>query len=496
MGSLDEVVRRLRDVLARGEGIDLWPPWDAVDTVVEAVAAAVDILTKPPNPDPADLTDAAATWRATAASVGSGRDDLRSCVVTIDPAAWEGTSGDAFRASMGRLATRTSTVPSTARRVAKVLERLSADMSEARERHTTADDRLRANLHVSWSTLLPWEAVDYLRGIVEGVAEAIREAIGAYQDAADAVATAKASIVSSMDEIDLPDELPTGVDPVSAVNGWEDQEGPLSGYALAGYDRAFADLDTTGKAAVGDALSGARSDTERAWIIAGVASGLSGVALGNYLSRLHAMTRGQLDSLDPPTDGTYKQPDQTTCGSSSLVMSRLLNDPAYAMWMETGYGSATGTTDPRTPDARFADESRDMHERTNRVVDRGGGPQVPWPGGLGTAPWGLANEMSADDGSGVPGTQYGFGTVAPSDRGASFDKIASSVEAGHHVPLYVGNSTRPGHIVLVTASDGDTLTIYEPAKGLEQTISRDDFTRGTLGVAGWDEPWFTVTPSS
>ena len=67
---------------------------------------------------------------------------------------------------------------------------------------------------------------------------------------------------------------------------------------------------------------------------------------------------------------------------------------------------------------------------------------------------------------------------------------------GHTVPLYVGDSTRPGHVVLVTGSDSDSLTIYDPASGQEQAISRDDFTSGDLGVSGWDEPWFAVTPSS
>ena len=177
-------------------------------------------------------------------------------------------------------------------------------------------------------------------------------------------------------------------------------------------------------------------------------------------------------------------------------MSRMLNDPAYALWMETGYDPETGLTDTRTPEQRFADESLAMHDRTNSVTDRDGDLQFPWPEAAGTQPWAVANEMSSGGGSGVPGTDYEVQTVAPSDRGDTYDHIASSVEDGHTVPLYVGDSTRPGHVVLVTGSDSDSLTIYDPASGQEQTISRDDFTSGDLGVSGWDEPWFAVTPSS
>ena len=33
MGLLDDTVSRLRDVLATVEDIDLWPPWDAAQTI-------------------------------------------------------------------------------------------------------------------------------------------------------------------------------------------------------------------------------------------------------------------------------------------------------------------------------------------------------------------------------------------------------------------------------------------------------------------------------
>ena len=177
-------------------------------------------------------------------------------------------------------------------------------------------------------------------------------------------------------------------------------------------------------------------------------------------------------------------------------MSRMLNDPAYALWMETGYDPSTGQTDPRTPEQRFADESLAMHDRTNALHDRDGDLQFPWPEAAGTQPWAVAAEMSSEGGSGTPGQDYEVQTVAAGDRGDTYDTIAASVENGHNVPLYVGDTTRPGHVVLVTGSDAGSLTIYDPASGQEQTISRDDFTSGHLGVSGWDEPWFAVTPSS
>lgn len=494
MVSLDEVVTELREVLARIENIDLWPPWDAVGTVVDAVAVAVRIATEPPAPDPRDVDAARAEWRGAASATERACDDLRSCRTALTPAVWEGSSGDTLRTSLTRLRTRTATVPVAASAVARALETLSGEMASARSRHAGAFDRLSANLQISWSNLTPWGAYDYLSGIVAGIVSAVRDLIGAYSDASGAVKAAQREIGLAMDEITLPDRLPRGADPVALVNEWEDEDGPLSGAAMQKFDDMYARLGAADRSAVDAALAGARSDQEAAWILAGVASGLTGQALANYLARLRGMSAAELDALAPPTDGSYSQPDQTTCGSSSLVMSRMLNDPAYAMWMETGYDPVTGRTDPRTPEERFADESLEMHRRTNGLTDRDQDLQVPWPESLGTAPWGLANEMSAAGGSGVPGATYGVETVSPGNRGETYDHIASSVENGHTVPLYVGDDTRPGHVVLVTGSDASSLTIYDPATGQTHHISRGDFTNGTMGVSGWDEPWFAVTP--
>ena len=50
------------------------------------------------------------------------------------------------------------------------------------------------------------------------------------------------------------------------------------------------------------------------------------------------------------------------------------------------------------------------------------------------------------------------------------------------------------HIVLVTAIDDESLTVYDPAVGQEVRRSRVQFETATLGIAGWDQPWLVVTP--
>ncbi len=500
MGWLDDRVSDLRGVLADLQDLDFWPPWDAAQTIVDLVARAVQIATEPPEPDPEDLRDAATAWRMIGSDADSAVDDLERVGTAVGTEVWSGGTGTAMRISVARLAERTDTVGPAARGVEQALTVLASEMTDARTRHREADDLLRDNLELSWGDLWPWELVDWLKGVVQGIIHAVEEAIGAYSDAAAAVRAAERAIVTAMDEIDLPDHLPTapGVSAVSVVNGWDDDRGPLEGGTLGRYDDAYDALSPAEQQAVRDALAAAGSDQERAWIMAGVAVGLTGAALTRYVDRLGGLSPAQLRALDATRspDGTFTQPDQTTCGSSTLVMSRMRNDPAYAMWILTGYNPETGETAPahETPADRFDDEAIAMHERTNALTDRDGDLQLPWPEAVGTQPWAVAAEMSAEGGSGVPGTEYDVRVTDPDDRGHAFDEVAAASEDGHTVPLYIGDGTIPRHVVLVTESSGDTLTLYEPASGDTVTVSRDDFVNGDLGVAGWDEPWFAVTP--
>ncbi|WP_340539774.1 hypothetical protein [Nocardioides sp. GXZ039] len=265
-------------------------------------------------------------------------------------------------------------------------------------------------------------------------------------------------------------------------------------------DEASGEAATTaGAGALGfsGAPAGAPDPQTQRLIDRARASGLSGDALNRYTQQLAAMTPAERAALDPANfrGPQAVQPDGTTCGSSSLVMSRMINNPAYAMQVITGYDPTTGQTTGGTAQDRFAAEALAMHERTNAWHDRDGHLQPAWPMGLGTAPGPLANEMSAPGGSGVPGTQYDVDYVRWENPGSSYDKMLAATQAGHTVPVYVGNNIHPGHIVLVTGADANgNLTFYEPGGGQTVTVSRQQWESGQISLGGWDKPWAIVTP--
>ncbi|MDT9592070.1 hypothetical protein RDV89_03275 [Nocardioides zeae] len=486
----------LRALLAELQDIDFMPPWEVPGKIVGIVSEVLSLVANPPEPSPETIEDARAAWRQVDQRVDAAVTDLGAVRTDTTPAVWAGEAGTAFRSSVTQATTRIETIATAATAVDTALVALVTPMTEARRRHGDGQALVAEHLEISWSDLTPWGLADYLRGVAGAVIGGVQELIGAYEDADAAVETAETEIRAAVDCIDLPSHLPGGHSAVDVVNGWDDDRGPLSGTALDRYDAAYAALTPEQRAAVDAALAAAGSDLERAYILQAVASGMSGETLDNYVAHLATMDRDEIEDLDPLTQqgSALVQPDQTTCGSSSLVMAKMLNDPAYALWMQTGYDPATGETDDRSFAERFGDESLAMHDRTNAATDRDGDRQQEWPDFLGTAPWGVSNEMSADGGSGVPGTEYGSDVVNPLSPGDSYDAIQAANESGHAVPLYVGDQWSPRHVVLVTGTDGDDLTIFDPADGRTTTVSRADFEAGTLGVSGWDQPWVGVVP--
>lgn len=166
------------------------------------------------------------------------------------------------------------------------------------------------------------------------------------------------------------------------------------------------------------------------------------------------------------------QPDRTTCGSSVLVMMRLLDHP-------DSLASLLARPDPT---AEFGRRARLMIRRTNSWRDRAGRLQLAWPASLGTRPAALVREL---------GGGWATRVVDPRRPEAAWQAMR---RAGRPVPLYVGEGSWMQHIVLVTAIDEESLTVYDPAVGQEVRRSREQFETATLAIAGWDQPWLVVTP--
>ena len=176
-----------------------------------------------------------------------------------------------------------------------------------------------------------------------------------------------------------------------------------------------------------------------------------------------------------------RQPDQRSCGPSSVVAARMLIDRSYA----------DAVRDAR--DDRFASDVLDTHRRATSAIVAGR-LQVPWPRALGTPPWAVARELSAVAAPGVPARRYGWHLALFRPR-VAFDRAAVSVDAGRPVGLYVGNAWLPRHVVLVVGRAAeDTLWVYDPARGARVEVTRASVESRALTFGRWDRVWFDVSP--
>ncbi|WP_101525108.1 hypothetical protein [Nocardioides houyundeii] len=184
---------------------------------------------------------------------------------------------------------------------------------------------------------------------------------------------------------------------------------------------------------------------------------------------------GELARLD------LRQPDQRSCGAAVLVLAEALGNERYARRLVAGGRP------------RFAAEVLAMHRRVTSAVDVAGRPQLPWWRAVGTPPWAVARQLS-----GRTGVPHVVRALWPHRRRRLLAAVRAAVLAGHPVPLYVGTSRLPRHVLLVTGAGpqpGDPLSVYDPALGRARRLRAQELVTGSL-TQGWAVPWFVVLPAS
>jgi hypothetical protein len=200
-------------------------------------------------------------------------------------------------------------------------------------------------------------------------------------------------------------------------------------------------------------------------------------------------------------DQVPRQQTNTTCGSASLTVARMLVNAQFAGWIRLGLGKDVrdqALPDPLTEQERFAAYEQVVARRTNSLIGAGGRIQCPWPRALGTPPWGAVGEL--EYGAAVPWADYDITLFRFGGRGAlenAYANVQRRVQTGRPALLYIGNAWLPRHVVLVMpATGGQELDVYEPSIGRVVDLPRKSFVERRLRMAGWDVPWGAVWDDS
>jgi hypothetical protein len=411
-----------------------------------------------------------------------------------DPDALEELAG-AYRDAAEAIAAtgRETGAPRAFADAAEALTELASAIREQQRRHGELRESLRAAIedatHVGDIPMLDPTAVDDVR-------RAITELVAVYTASLDAADRAASRFADLTGRARVAAAVAGGLDSAEAIMlagqrvgvpgiGDEYDDGILTAAQLRAAGQRRAELSAAERVAFTALLDHAASDLERAWLYKALTAGHGLGELEAFANTIRGKDVGWLDGhlslIDRGGTGNQarqgvdvRQYEDTTCGTTSLIVTHAEADPLYALSL---------TEDDFA--ARFKAERDRVHDETNLL----------WPEAFGTSPKGMAGYLTAR--SGVLGTEYGWHLVDDTnqrDISAAMREVVTSADRGHPVPVLVGGQV-PRHYVLVVGHSGGDVLIYEPTGGDTVRIAERDFLDGNLkGTAGFAHVQAVVVP--
>ncbi|MBC7290596.1 MAG: hypothetical protein H5T83_04560 [Actinotalea sp.] len=206
-----------------------------------------------------------------------------------------------------------------------------------------------------------------------------------------------------------------------------------------------------------------------------------------------------------------RQQDGTTCGSAVLTLLAALGDPRLEHWLATGrllgpalppeLAGAPSSALEALADAPAVARFRAVHRVVTRRTSAGALLGLPWPGALGTPPWGAARVAR------FPGVRWTHRPLDDTGRAgldAELALVRAWVHAGVPVPLFTGGDTAQGltaavprHVVLAVGGDDRGLDLFEPSRGAVVRAGLDDLGAGDRplpALGGWRHLVWVVAP--
>ncbi|MGQ0778574.1 MAG: hypothetical protein ACT4NY_29875 [Pseudonocardiales bacterium] len=498
-GQLTTILQRL------GELGSLLNPRTLVSTVTELIR---EIATPPPG-DPGKLEDLAAAFRTAANAIEPIGDEVRTLGTHQLPDVWGGVAGGAAAHVMTATADVVAATPIAFQDTANTLETLAETVRELQRRHGELHQGLYDAYHDATHVAgLPIPDPFALNDLARAVGELIAGARQVYTDAITAADTAAASFADITGRARTGAGVTGGLRAADAVllageqvsiSGLGDDydAAVLTPAQLTRAGQRLDAMNSAERARTEDLLSRAGSRTERAYLLETIAAGHSGTTLTQFADKIRdkepEWLHSHLNLIDPGGPGTHwrfgaivDQYDNTTCGTTSLMVTRATADPLYALTFTEGIENINDE------DARFDEFERRFSAEQARVHDE---TNVLYPQFIGTSPMGMADWMNRH--TDATGTTYSYQLIDDTDQreisGALRD-VVTAVDQGHPVPILVGGAY-PAHYVTVVGHQGNDLLIFEPTRGVTARVPTEDFINGNMGkAAGFDHVQAIVAP--
>jgi hypothetical protein len=478
-------------------------------TVVHRLEAAIHAVAEPPPGDPGRLRALAGAYRTAAGDIPQIAGDVRAVGASKLPPVWRSEAGAGAAAVVTATADLLDRAPAAFGVAAEALERYADAVERLRARH----GRLRQALYDAWydashvgilgmdvtivDPLALGELIRRATELVTGCQAVYRDSLSAADQLAGRLADVRgrARADAARRAGRTPAQAVVLAD--TAVSGsLTTDNGILPAVQFERAARLRDALSPADRALLDGALAAATDPVEQAYLLKAFAAGHTVaqvlVFAAEIAGRGREWLRTHLSLVDAGRPGAvrYKgarveQYDHYTCGSTSILMARAMTDPVYALQLTTGGRPDDPTeTDGDAFHRRLAAEEQRIHDETNLV----------WPQRLGTTPWGVSNELN--DNAAALGTEYDWRLVDDTDARSvdpALRDAVTAVDAGHPVPILLGDGA-PTHYVLLVGHDGADLLIYEPTGAEVVRVSEADFRAGRLDALGPTHVQAVVTP--
>jgi hypothetical protein len=484
-------------------------PITAAGEIAGIISELASILREVPG-DPDLIEGYAKGFRDMAQALDLTTTDLSAAVTAGVPSVWRGPAADAAVAALKATRDLTGDAAPAMRHAARLLEsyadtlrELKRALSGYREDVGEAVSELDSLWDIGGNlldTLLPGGdggLLDEIGKIVNAINGAIRvfERLG---EAADTLRRGMRDVAGKARAGAIRSAHVSAFDAVRFANAamsadLNEENGILTTAQLARAADRLGELSDADRARMQALLDNAGSEAERAYLLKALAAGHPVASVEQFGALIHGKSeswlRDQLALVNPADSGTVtvnglelEQQSGTTCGSTSIMIARAMNDPLYALSLTT---DASGNPlDAKDFQDRIRTEQERIHDSTNLI----------WPKPIGTPPWGMSNELNEHADS--FGAQYDWRLVDDTHSGSvnpALDDAVGAVDAGYTVPVLIGDGY-PAHYVLLVGHEGDDLIFYNPS-GEMTRVKESDFRNGNMDALGFSHVQGVVTPS-
>lgn len=521
-------------------------------SLVQDVTSVIHAFTDPPAGDPDAVEAAAARYAATAQTAHEVKAALDQIAGAHLPAVAVGVAAGTAQQAVSALAQGAGGVEEGARIADEALRRYARELRTARADHATGRSKIQDGVRDLANSFDTYDVpgvpiidvpstLRHLRAAMDTVVAGARTCLGAYEHVDRELYTLRRWLTDSagyarLASVDTPpgfSVLDVAVISVQYLAADDPDRAVLDDAKLANLTARLGALTPAERARLDALLKSLDDPLARSIVLSAIAAGATleqaeflAASIRN-LSTDDLRTTFSLDTDNPAAaSGTaaylnsslVKQTDDTTCGSTSLVMLMAQSDPLLALWLKTGQrppGYDPPWLSHLTPaqwaeadfEQRLAIVQRAMKAATNEDQLLPGGSPFSWPSGAGTPPWGTADVLDGN----VTTTGTGYESVMIDDQDPSLlrdtlTRAAAAANSGNPVPLYVGgdssdglDATIPRHVVLITGYHRGVYTIYDPSSGAQYAVPEQELLDGggpALAAFGnWSHPDWIVLPT-